>query len=594
MKNFVVFVLVSFISNFINGQNVSDKIRLNQVGYYSISQKEAVVEDSSSINNYFILENNQQRDTVFKGKLTKPSLWEYSEEKVRIANFSDFRTKGQYILHVPGIGDSYNFEIGENSLSQCAKSTLKAFYLDRASIEITEKYAGKWARKLGHPDLEVLVHNSAASKDRPTGFIIKAPKGWYDAGDFNKYIVNSGITTSTLLSIYEDFPFYCDTLNLNIPESGNKSPDILDEILWNLRWMLAMQDPFDGGVYHKLTNANFDGSIMPEFANKPRYVVQKGTAASLDFAAVMAQAARILSKSRREFPGLSDSCLKASVSAYKWAKKNPNVAYIQSDLSDPSINTGAYDDFNFSDEFFWASAELFVTTGKIEYIESCNLEESYKMQFSLPVWQNVRTLGLYTLSKNSLTFKEDSKYEDYNISGAGSIILKYAKRLKLHKKESAYGVAMGTETGDFSWGSNSVCANQGILLIQAFLITGDKSYLEVANSNLDYILGKNATGYSFVTGNGDKSSENPHQRLSEADNNPKPLPGFMVGGPNPGQEDKAFCIGKYSSSFPAKSYVDNKCSYASNEIAINWQAAAAYISNSIQAIRSNNFTLKIQ
>lgn len=587
------FVLANLLlsSCFVFSQSPTEKIRLNQLGFYPSSEKVVIVEDSSSQNNFCILRNGLQKDTVFKGKLSKPQTWEYSDEKVMKAVFSDFIDKGEYILNVQGLGNSYPFSIGNKKIGEASKASMKAFYLDRASIEIQSKYGGKWSRKAGHLDAEILVHNSAASPGRPTGTIISSPNGWYDAGDYNKYIVNSGITMYSLLSLLEDFPYYSDSLNLNIPESGNKLPDILDEILWNLRWMLTMQDPFDGGVYHKLTNANFDGSIMPEFANKTRYVVKKGTAASLDFAAIMAKSSRVIAKYRKQLPGLSDSCLKASLKAYKWAKKNPAVAYVQSDLSDPSINTGAYDDFNFTDEFFWAATELFISTNKLEYIEDADLEAVYQRPFSLPVWQNVGTLGIFTLAKNANIFSGGIKYEDYNFAGASKIILNYANRLRSHKKESAYGISMGTETGDFSWGSNSVCANQGMLLIQAFLLTGDKSYLESANANLDYILGRNAVGYSFLTGFGSLSAINPHQRLSEADNTSEPLPGFMVGGPNPGQEDKGFCIGKYTSSLPAKSYTDNKCSYASNEIAINWQSGFAYLSNAIHAIRIGNYSL---
>ena len=113
------------------------------------------------------------------------------------------------------------------------------------------------------------------------------------------------------------------TLKTNIPESNDDVPDILNEALYNIRWMLTMQDPNDGGVYHKCTNAKFDAMIMPDKATEKRYVVQKSTAATLDFAAVCAQASRIFSKYKKQFPGLADSCLNAAVKAWQWAEKNP-------------------------------------------------------------------------------------------------------------------------------------------------------------------------------------------------------------------------------------------------------------------------------
>ncbi|MBC7388726.1 MAG: glycoside hydrolase family 9 protein [Opitutaceae bacterium] len=622
MKQLLTIGLGSMIGFQCFAQNVLERIKLNQVGFYPKGEKIAIIEGATASNNFYLLSNDQIPDTVFRGKLSAKAVWDYSNENVRKADFSSFTEKGEYVLFVPEIGKSYTFKIDGNVNDLSAKAALKAFYYQRASIDIPVNFGGKWARKGGHPDNGVIIHNSAQTilkkdslqkfKDgtakkinppqkiisgkykpaepRKAGDLIPSPGGWYDAGDYNKYIVNSGISMYTLLSIVEDFPFHTDTLKLNIPESGNNVPDLLDEILWNLRWMLTMQDPYDGGVYHKLTNPVFDGSVMPQFATKPRYVVKKTTSAAYDFAAVTAQASRILTKHRRTLPGLADSCLRASIAAYNWAKKNPEAAYIQSEMSDPGISTGAYDDFNFRDEKLWASVELFVTTGKMEFYENSGLELALSSPFRLPDWQNVATLGLYTLSKNAGKLKGDAKYEDIPLEGVKKQILKYANRLREHKKSSAYGIAMGTETSDFVWGSNAVCANQGMLLIQAFLLTDDKSYLETANANLDYILGRNGTGYSFETGFGSKSARNPHQRLSEADGVEEPIPGFMVGGPNPGQEDKGSCAAKpYPSSLPALSYIDHKCSYASNEIAINWQAAFAYLINGVEILRIGNY-----
>jgi len=130
-----------------------------------------------------------------------------------------------------------------------------------------------------------MVHPSAASTKRPAGTIISSPKGWYDAGDYNKYIVNSGFTLGLILQSYQLHQDRFNALNLQIPESDNKIPDILDEMMYNLEWMLTMQDPTDGGVYHKLTTPNFEGFVMPEDCKQQRYVVQKTTTAALDFAA---------------------------------------------------------------------------------------------------------------------------------------------------------------------------------------------------------------------------------------------------------------------------------------------------------------------
>jgi endoglucanase len=447
------------------------------------------------------------------------------------------------------------------------------------STPLRPEYAGKWSHTAGHPDNQVIIHPAAASPNRPAGTIISSPRGWYDAGDYNKYIVNSGITMGTLLSLYEDFPAYFDTLRINIPESGDGAPDLLNEIVWNLRWMLTMQDPFDGGVYNKVTNADFDGMIMPSAAVTPRYVVPKGTGATLDFAAVMAQAGRIFSKFKKVFPGLSDSCLNSAEKAWMWAVKNPKVAYDQNLMNrqfKPVINTGGYGDSDFSDEFIWAASELYISTGKDSFYKAYPMSSDSLMP--LPSWDNVRLLGYYTLARFEKKLTNGAKSDFPMLKDR---IIRAAEKMTEGVSGRAYMTVMGKSAGDFIWGSNSVATNEGILLIQAYRLTNDKRYLDYALTNLDYILGRNATGYSYVTGNGHKTPMFPHHRQSEADGIADPVPGLIVGGPNPGQQDGCKT---YPSKIPDQSYTDSVCSYASNEIAINWNAPAAYLAGALEAL----------
>ena len=280
-------------------------VALNQIGFYSDASKTAVAVGAKNSGSFFVLTTNH-RDTVFRGVLGDSIRSVHSSIVTRIVDFSGLKTEGSFVVVVPSLGEfgqSPVFQIGNAIFSNVSASTLKAFYYQRVSMPLDEKYAGRWHRSAGHPDKQVLIHPSAASQGRPSGFVLSSPRGWYDAGDYNKYVVNSGITMGTLMSAYEDFPEYFSKLGVHIPESGNGIPDILDEVLYNLRWMLTMQDPADGGVYHKLTNANFDGMVMPGITTEPRFLVQKSTAAALDFTAVMAQASRILKHSAKNYPG---------------------------------------------------------------------------------------------------------------------------------------------------------------------------------------------------------------------------------------------------------------------------------------------------
>jgi endoglucanase len=404
---------------------------------------------------------------------------------------------------------------------------------------------------------------------------VRSPGGWYDAGDYNKYIVNSGISTYTLLLFAEQYETWARELRTNIPESDNTLPDILDEALWNLRWMLTMQDPDDGGVYHKLTNAEFDPFIAPALATAPRFVVAKTTAASLDFAAVCAHAAIVVRNYPAVLPHLADSLVRAALGAWTWAERHPNEVYDQAALNRrfaPAIKTGEYGDRVLSDEREWAAAELFLATREQRFLVAAMPLAA--VEADVPSWSAVRTLGLYSLveHRRELPPAADTTRLKQRLLGLADGLLARAR-------EGAYGVPIGGP-GDFVWGSNGVAANQGMALIQAYRLTGDTAYRSAAASALDYLLGRNATGYSFVTGFGAKTPQQPHHRPSAADTVAAPVPGFLVGGANPGQQDHC---GGYPSRLPARSYLDDVCSYASNEVAINWNAPFAYLAGAIAA-----------
>lgn len=575
------FITIVFgCANISFAQKTTDKIRVNQVGFYPSTEKVAIVTDS--IAKEFSVINASTKEVVYTGELKAKGVWEYSEEFSNVADFTKVKEVGTYYISVPNVGDSYPFQISNQVNLNVGKASLGFLYYQRASIALPAQYAGKWARAAGHADNEVIVHASAATATRPEGTKINSSKGWYDAGDYNKYIVNSGISTYTLMALYEQYPKFFDTLKLNIPENTNNIPDLLDEIRWNLDWMVTMQDE-DGGVYHKLTNTNFDGSVMPADATNSRYVIMKTTAATLDFSAVMAVAYRVYKKTDKAF---AERCLKQSISAYEWAKENKGVVFNQGVMNtkfNPDISTGAYDDGTLSDEFQWAAIELFIATNKSRYSEDANLEFTLRTDFDLPNWAKVNTLGLYSLIQNRDYLPEEFKP---TLELVKDKITDLATKLqKYQANKSEFEVAMGLSNGNFNWGSNSTAANQGMLLMNAYKLTNEKSYLTAAISNLDYLLGRNGTGYCYLSGYGTKKVMNPHHRPSEADGIVEPVPGMLAGGPNPGQEDAGTCTGKYTTKVAAKSYIDEQCSYATNEVAINWNSPFSFLSLSIEATK---------
>lgn len=550
------------------------QIQLNQVGFLPGAAKWAAVPVASSATagaaTRFSVVDARSGKTVLSGGLGVPVAWPMAHAHFRLADFSALKAPGRYRVRVPGLPDSAPFEIKADAYAALGAASLKAFYLNRASTALPPRHAGAYARPAGHADTEVLVHASAAGPGRPEGAVISAPKGWYDAGDYNKYIVNSGISTYTLLAAWEHFPAHFRQQSLNIPESGNTLPDVLDEALWNLDWMLAMQDPADGGVYHKLTNKGFDGAVMPHQATAPRYVVQKTTAAALNFAAVMATASRVFAAYEREQPGLSARMRAAAERAWQWARANPAVVYRQP----ADVKTGGYDDDQLADEFAWAAAELYITTRDDAYLAAMQPE---KVATGVPGWNSVAPLAWVSLAHHRarLTPAADRALIEARIRTQ-------AEALAAVWKASPYRVSM--QPKDLVWGSNAVALNQALMLVQGHRLTGDRTQLDAAQALLDYVLGRNALGISMVTGFGTRSTQQPHHRPSMADGIAAPVPGFLAGGPNPGLHDRAHCPVPYPSDVPAKAYLDHDCSYASNEVAINWNAPLAYVAAALQAL----------
>lgn len=554
-------------------------INLNQLGFYPFEPKTAIVIGAKNDTFYITDSKNQVK---YKGVLEADKYWDASDEKGRVADFSQFSEIGSYRLKVQGCSDSYMFNIKNGILRELVKSSLKSFFYNRSGMKLKTEFAGKWMRNAGHPDTAVLIHPAAANASRPIGTKISSPMGWYDAGDFGKYIVNSGISTYTLLAAYEAFPRYYEKLNINIPESKNKIPDIIDECLWNVNWMLSMQDTMDGGVYHKLTSARFCGEIMPESDTAARYILPKSTTATLDFAAVMAQTARILRKYESTLPGLADKCLRAALNAWNWARKNPATFYEQNlinDKFDPDVVTGEYRERNGNgkDEFIWAASELYITTKQDSFFYIAY--PSGKFSRSIPGWQDVGTLGLY-----SLFFNSDQLTTAVSKDSISKSLREIAEIYYKQIDKNAYRISMLAE--DYYWGSNSLAANKGILFVLAYLATGETAFKDAAINQMDYLLGRNPVGYSFVTGFGSHSPVNIHHRASMADGIEEPVPGFLVGGPNSGRQDSVHC-NFYSFSLPAFSYLDMPCSYASNEVAINWSAPLVFLSGALEVLQRN-------
>ena len=547
---------------------------VNQLGFTPDAEK-IVVYPGSDANGLEVRDLNGK--TVLKLEAPMVYDWDYSGEEVQTFDISALKAPGTYRLFRGGEYVGTPIVVGKNVYNDLVKASLKWFYYQRSSMALAPEYAGKWARAMGHKDDKVIVYGSdKVTGGKGAGKTIKSDRGWYDAGDYGKYIVNSGITVFTLLQAYENFPKYLDSLTWNIPREFAKYPEILEEVRYNLDWMLTMQDK-DGGVYHKVTTLKFGGSVMPEKDDAPRYAILKNVTATLDFAAVMAQASVVY---RNVDKAYADKVLKAAEKAYAWAKKNPKAFYKQP----ADVQTGNYmhDGEDGKDEFRWAAAELFRATKKKNY------QDDLKANLFTPDgawWGNVNMLAAFRVALDSADFDKDL------VAAAKKTVLDEANNLRAVGDTSGY--RLPAFPWSWNWGSNSAMANNGMVLVHAYLLTGDKSYLDGAQQCLDYLLGKNPMDITYVTGFGYRSPRNPHHRPSESDMVDDPVPGMLVGGPHLGKQDINLdgtegwkCPNYAAADKPALAYIDNRCSYATNEVAINWNAPLAYLAAALEAIYS--------
>ena len=531
---------------------------INQIGYRTTDPKEfALIDGTGDIE---IVDAAGQ--TVLQVTPKAASHWNPSDQDVQLVDFSALTTPGTYSIKQGGQVLRNDLKIADKVFEDVAKASLKWYYYQRASMALEETYAGQWKRDAGHTNPTAKMHSSTGASGT-----LNTSKGWYDAGDYGRYIVNSGITTYTLLSLYEHFPQYFNTLKWNIPAEGTL-PDLLAEIKYNLDWMLTMQAE-DGGVYHKLSTLQFPGDVMPAKDTEPLYVIGKGSAATFDFAGVMAAAYRVYKSFDAAY---ATQCLEAAKKAYAWGLQNPKVAF-----NNPmDVATGSYSDGKLDDEKVFAGMELFISTGDASYKPTLNPNEGS----IIPAWPEMYGLAVYGAATHAAELGADAET-------AKTMILDIANEYA-YVATKGFGVVMSNE--DFVWGSNAVAGNQGVFLLYAYYVTGDQKYYEAAKKVVDYLLGKNPLDMSFLTGFGTKSAMLPHHRPSTADKITDPVPGMIVGGPQPGGEDigtKSWeCKDYVSGKKPATAYIDNRCSYATNEVAINWNAPFAYLTGAMEALNA--------
>ncbi|MFD8597179.1 glycoside hydrolase family 9 protein [Kitasatospora sp. NPDC059646] len=552
-------------------------VRVNQLGYLPDGPKRATVVSSATAPLAWQLRDASGAQ-VAAGTTAVHGADQASGQSTHLVDFGAYTGTGTGFTLVVGGSASHPFDISASLYDGLRADSLNFFYQQRSGIAIDAALAGgsAYARPAGH--LGVAPNKGDTSVPCQAGvcdYRLDVRGGWYDAGDQGKYVVNGGIATWELVNSFERArrsggDAALGDATLRVPERGNGVPDVLDEARWELDFLLRMQvpdgRPMAGMAFHKIHDAQWTGlPTRPELDDQQRELHSPSTAATLNLAATAAQCARVYAPYDAAFAA---RCLDAARRAWTAAKANPNVLAPATD----STGGGAYEDADVSDEFYWAAAELLATTGESQYRDAVVSSPLHGKPVDAFWWGGTATLGRITLATVpgvALPADDVTRLRGLLTSAADGYLATMGGQ----------GYAVPITADAYVWGSNSSVANNAMVLAVAYELSGAARYRTGALEAMDYLLGRNALDRSYVSGYGERASENEHHRFWAHQNDaslPHPPAGSFAGGPDAGLEDPV-AKAQLAGCAPAACYVDDIGSYSTNEVAINWNASLAWL-----------------
>jgi endoglucanase len=572
------------------------RLRVNQIGYLPFGPKRATLVTSTTTALPWQL-RDASGTVVRSGTTTPRGMDVTSGQTVHTLDFSSYTRAGAGLVLTADGEQSYPFDISARIYEQLRKDSKTFFYTNRSGIEIFDSIAPGFGRAAGHVGVAPNRGDTAVSCQAPRdfmnfwtcdpSFVRNVTGGWYDAGDHGKYVVNGGISVALLMSEYErsltartaDRGALGDG-TLRIPESGNGVPDILDEARWELEWILRMQvpassdpgiAPYEGMAFQKVQDAEWTGlPLAPAADDKPRELHRPSTAATLNLAATAAQGARLFAPFDRAF---SARLLAAAKTAYQAAKRVPNLLAPD---ADGNSGGGAYSDADVRDEFYWAAAELYLTTADEAYradLLSSPLANGGLFSVEGFSWNTPGALGQIDLAMVPSHLPGRDKIR--------TAVLKAADAILEVQSRQPYGQPYAPASNNWTWGSNSQILNNLLVLGTAYDISGASKYRSAVLEGVDYLFGRNALNRSYVTGYGTVTAQNQHTRMYAHQLDPAlphPPAGTIAGGPNSGIQDP-FAQSKLQGCAPQFCYIDDIQSYSTNEIAINWNAGLSWVAS---------------
>jgi endoglucanase len=569
---------------------------MNQLGVPAGLPLKAVLRSAEARPVPFVIRDGEGR-SVIRGRSVVIGENESSGDHVHLIRSGPLPEGEEYRIEACG-SRTDGFASHSEGYALLAEAALNYFYANRFGEPVLAKHlpGPEWARPAGFEDEVVTCFSGEDTRGQVwpgCDYRLDVTGGWADAGDYGKYVVNGGLSVWTLQNAAERFMRlgYDEAWpdgRAALPEAGNGVSEILDEARHGLEFLMAMQVPEGGRLFVPTGGQKLRGDEplaleeidagglvhhkvhekawlpLPQRAEKveaERFVYPPSTAATLNLAAAAAQAARLW---RGEDDRFADAALLAAKRAYAAAKQHPDVLAYNN-----FTGGGPYGDEELADEFAWAAAELWLTTGEKRYrndLSRGDLASFLTGDFGDLSWAYVRPAAALSLALHQDRLRPEEA------AALRSQLHLAAGRYLADRDREGYRFPMSRDA--YVWGSAGNAANRGVILMAAYDATGERAYLEAASDALDFLLGRNALGVSYVAGFGERAMKTPHHRFWAQGVDPafpEALPGALSGGPNANIGQDPFST-QLDPCAPQRCWADEVEAYSLNEVAINWNA----------------------
>ena len=450
-----------------------------------------------------------------------------SGDRIWTLDISRITQPGEYfIASDDDVQVSPTFAVGKDVYKPVLREAFRTFYYQRAGIAKSAPEAGTdWSDAASHlgqkQDSEARLFSAPGDKSTERDL----QGGWFDAGDYNQYTNWTADQCRTLLISYAENPKAWGD-DFGIPESGNGVSDILDEAKWGLDWLLRMQGP-DGSV---LSILDRDHASPPSAAKGPSLYGPATTAATLSAAGTFAFASTVFAASGA--PGhaaYAAKLKKSAIAAWEWAEANPGVTFYNNDARDSSEGLGAGqqepDEEYLVGKRFAAAAYLHAITGDedlLPVLDAAFAEtQMMKTGFVDAYRYEIQDAALFLARQPASPAEMRTYFSEI-----------FARRF-----EAAPGGGYDVPLDVIHWGSNGTMARTGSLYADSARLSGNPKisarYLAEAQDYLHYLHGANPLGKVYLTNMAAFGAEQSVMRLYHTWRTATPIPGFLVGGPNP-------------------------------------------------------------